>query len=152
MRSRGSSPRWAWPTSSSRPARFSYCNTGYAVLGRLIEVLCGKPFHDVLHEHLVTPLGLNTVAATPYEAILHRAAVRHTGVSKGQKAFLRVVPSAGLAVAVLTNSTNGVPLAHDIFNATGIETPPPPTRNRSTTACTAPTAIPCTTSHSTARR
>ncbi|GAA3641908.1 serine hydrolase domain-containing protein [Lentzea roselyniae] len=182
----------------------SYSNTGFTVLGRLVEVLRGKPFHDVLRERLVTPLGLDTVATTPYEAILHRAAVGHTGtvptkkwavscctapsgshlamsardllafvrhhltdpalaalrepqldavpdfgdgiagwglgwmiypggvvghtgVSKGQKAFLRVDASAGLAVAVLTNSTNGEPLAHEIFNATGIETAPPPT-------------------------
>ncbi|HUQ60161.1 MAG TPA: serine hydrolase, partial [Lentzea sp.] len=42
----------------------------------------------------------------------------HTGVSKGQKAFLRVDPSAGVAVAVLTNSTNAEPLAHEIFSAT----------------------------------
>lgn len=180
----------------------SYSNTGFVVLGRLMEVLRDKPFHDVLRDHLVTPLGLHTVATDVYEAILHRAAVGHvqttptkkwavslqtapsgshlamsardlltfvrhhltdptlaalrepqldvpdfgegvvgwglawmlfgngvlghTGVSKGQKAFLRVVPATGRAVAVLTNSTNGVPLAHDIFYAAGIETAPPP--------------------------
>jgi CubicO group peptidase (beta-lactamase class C family) len=53
--------------------------------------------------------------------------VGHTGVSKGQKAFLRVDPSANRAVAVLTNSTNGDPLAHDIFTATGFEPAPIPT-------------------------
>nr|AKQ20685.1 beta-lactamase [uncultured bacterium] len=188
---------------------FSYSNSGYAVLGRLVEVLRGKHFHDVLRERLVTPLGLRTVATDPYEAILHRAAVGHvesggelapttkwavsyatapsgshlaisardllefvrlhltdpalavlrephlesvpdfgggvegwglgwmlypdgvvghTGVSKGQKAFLRVVPSTGVAVAVLTNSTGGEPLAHEIFAAAlgDVETAPPP--------------------------
>ena len=180
----------------------SYSNSGFVVLGRLIEVLRDKPFHDVLRDNLVTPLGLNAVATDVYEAILHRVAVGHvrttptkkwavsyqtapsgshlamsahdlltfvhhhltdpalaalrepqldvpdfgegvvgwalawmrypggvlghTGVSKGQKAFLRVVPATGLAVAVLTNSTNGVPLAYEIFNAAGIETPPLP--------------------------
>ncbi|GGU23271.1 serine hydrolase domain-containing protein [Lentzea flava] len=180
----------------------SYSNTGFTVLGRLVEVLRGKPFHDVLREQLVAPLGLTTVATIPYEAILHRAAVGHagtvptkkwavsyrtapsgshlamsardlltfvrlqltdfaglrepqvndvpdfgddisgwglgwmlhpgnvvghTGVSKGQKAFLRVDPSRGLAVAVLTNSTNGRPLAHEIFTENGIDVAPPPT-------------------------
>jgi CubicO group peptidase (beta-lactamase class C family) len=191
---------------------FSYSNSGYAVLGRLVEVLRGKPFHDVLRERLATPLGLRTVATNADEAILHRAAVGHveagrelvpttrwaapyvtapggshlamsardllefvrlhltdpalaalrepqldsvpdfgggvlgwglgwmlyrdgvvghTGVSKGQKAFLRVVPSAGVAVAVLTNSTGGEPLAHEIFGAVlgdlaGVETAPLP--------------------------
>ncbi|MEO6090450.1 MAG: serine hydrolase domain-containing protein [Umezawaea sp.] len=191
---------------------FSYSNSGYVVLGRLVEVLRSKPFHDVLRERLVTPLGLNTVATTTYEAILHRAAVGHveadgelvptktwavryfstpsgshlamsardlmefvrlhltdqalavlrepqlesvpdfgggilgwglgwmlyrdgvvghTGVSKGQRAFLRVAPSAGVAVAVLTNSAGGEPLAHEVFSAVlgdlaGVETAPLP--------------------------
>ncbi|BCY09811.1 serine hydrolase [Actinoplanes sp. L3-i22] len=192
---------------------FSYSNSGYVVLGRLVEVLRGKPFHDVLRERLVTPLGLHTAATDTYEAILQRAAtghvqtgtavvpakdwavsyysapsgshfaisarellefvrlhltdpalaalrepqvasvpdfgggvvgwglgwmlypdgvVGHTGVSKGQKAFLRVVPAAGVAVVVLTNSTGGAPLAYEIFDTAlrdlaGIETPPLPT-------------------------
>ncbi|MFI6095605.1 serine hydrolase domain-containing protein [Lentzea sp. NPDC051213] len=187
---------------------FSYSNSGFVVLGRLIEVLRGKPFHEVLRTHLVTPLGLQTVSTTAEEAILHRAAVGHepvhgvltpvtrwalahsnsptgaqlamsardllefarlhltdefaalrepqvtdlpnfapdveawglgwmlhpdgvvghTGTTIGQKAFLRVVPSAGVAVAVLTNSTSGPALAHEVFTHTlrdlaGIEPP-----------------------------
>lgn len=190
----------------------SYSNSGYVILGRLVEVLRGKPFHDVLRERLVMPLGLGTAAFDAYEAILHRAAVGHvhtgggavptttwavsyysapsgshfaisarellefvrlhltdpalaalrepqvgsvpdfgggvigwglgwmlyqdgvvghTGVSKGQKAFLRVVPSAGVAVAVLTNSSGGEPLAYEIFDAVlkdlaSVETAPLP--------------------------
>jgi CubicO group peptidase (beta-lactamase class C family) len=193
---------------------FSYSNSGYVILGRIVEVLRGKPFHDVLRERLIAPLGLRTAATDTYEAILHRAAVGHirgagdeivptktwavsyyaapsgshfaisardllefvrlhlttptlaalrepqvenvpdfgggvigwglgwmlyrdgvvghTGVAKGQKAFLRVVPSAGVAIAVLTNSTSGEPLAHEIFGAAlrdlaGVETAPLPT-------------------------
>jgi len=57
--------------------------------------------------------------------------VGHTGVSKGQKAFLRVVPSAGVAVAVLTNSSGAEPLAYEIFSTvlgdlTDAETEPLP--------------------------
>ncbi|WP_436531822.1 serine hydrolase domain-containing protein [Actinoplanes sp. HUAS TT8] len=193
-------------------AVFSYSNSGFVILGRLVEVLRAKPFHDVLRERLVTPLGLHTVATDPYEAILHRAAVGHvtadgrtvptkdwavsyysapsgshlaisarellefvghhltdpalaalrepqvtsvpdfgggalgwglawmlyrdgvvghTGVAKGQKAFLRVVPSAGVAVVVLTNSAAAEPLAYEIFGAAlrdlaGVETTPLP--------------------------
>lgn len=56
---------------------FSYNNAGFAVLGRLLEVLRGKPYDAVLREHLFTPLGLKHAAADPYEAILYRAAVGH---------------------------------------------------------------------------
>lgn len=56
---------------------FSYNNAGFCVLGRLVEVLRGKPFDVCLREHLATPLGLTHTATSPYEAILHRAAVGH---------------------------------------------------------------------------
>jgi CubicO group peptidase (beta-lactamase class C family) len=56
---------------------FSYNNAGFAVLGRLLEVLRGKPYDAVLREHLFTPLGLKHAATDPYEAILYRAAVGH---------------------------------------------------------------------------
>ncbi|MFD8495591.1 serine hydrolase domain-containing protein [Amycolatopsis sp. NPDC059657] len=56
---------------------FSYNNAGFCVLGRLIEVLRGKPFADCLTEYLVTPLGLTHVAPSPYEAVRFRAAHGH---------------------------------------------------------------------------
>jgi CubicO group peptidase (beta-lactamase class C family) len=57
--------------------RFSYNNAGYVVLGRIVEVLRGKPFGTVLREHIAAPLGLDHLATDAYEAILHRAAVGH---------------------------------------------------------------------------
>ncbi|MEV6287677.1 serine hydrolase domain-containing protein [Kribbella sp. NPDC051770] len=56
---------------------FSYNNAGFAVLGRLVEVVSGKPYDAVLREQLFTPLGLAHAASDPYEAILHRAAIGH---------------------------------------------------------------------------
>jgi len=57
--------------------RFSYNNAGYVVLGRIVEVLRGKPYGAALREHLIGPLGLAHAATDAYEAILHRAAVGH---------------------------------------------------------------------------
>lgn len=56
---------------------FSYNNAGYCVLGRIVEVVRGKPFDDCMRAHLFTPLGLTHAANDPYEAILHRTAVGH---------------------------------------------------------------------------
>ncbi|MEV4416174.1 serine hydrolase [Catellatospora sp. NPDC049609] len=56
---------------------FSYNNAGYCVLGRIVEVLRGKPYDECMREHLFTPLGLTHAANGPYEAILFRAAVGH---------------------------------------------------------------------------
>ncbi|MFC4588418.1 serine hydrolase domain-containing protein [Sphaerisporangium corydalis] len=65
---------------------FSYNNTGFVVLGRLVEVLRGKPFDEVLVERLAAPLGLTHVSPSPYEAILHRAAVGHVPGEDGSLA------------------------------------------------------------------
>ncbi|HEY6738047.1 MAG TPA: serine hydrolase domain-containing protein, partial [Actinopolymorphaceae bacterium] len=56
---------------------FAYDNAGYAVLGRIVEVLREKPWSRVLRERLTGPLGLEHVATRADEAILFRAAVGH---------------------------------------------------------------------------
>lgn len=55
----------------------SYCNLGYAVLARLIEVVRGKPFGAVLMEHLFEPLMMEHAFASPEQAIRFNCAVGH---------------------------------------------------------------------------
>ncbi|EPD69572.1 serine hydrolase domain-containing protein [Streptomyces sp. HGB0020] len=62
---------------------FSYNNAGYCVLGRLVEVVRGKPYAACLRDHLFTPLGLTHAAHGADEAILYRAAVGHLPPSPG---------------------------------------------------------------------
>jgi CubicO group peptidase (beta-lactamase class C family) len=64
-------------------AMWSYNNAGYCVLGRLVEVLRGKPYDACLREHLVRPLGITQWAPGPYDAILFRAAVGHIQTEQG---------------------------------------------------------------------
>jgi CubicO group peptidase (beta-lactamase class C family) len=56
---------------------FSYNNAGFVVLGRLVEVLRGKPYDECLQERLFQPLGLTHAATGPYEAIRYRTAIGH---------------------------------------------------------------------------
>jgi CubicO group peptidase (beta-lactamase class C family) len=56
---------------------YSYCNSGYVVLGRIIEVLDDRPWDQSLRARLAGPLGLAQTVTLPEEAILHRAAVGH---------------------------------------------------------------------------
>jgi CubicO group peptidase (beta-lactamase class C family) len=63
--------------------RFSYNNAGYCVLGRLVEVLRGKPYDTCLREHVIAPLGLTHTATGPYEAIKFRAAMGHVEPEPG---------------------------------------------------------------------
>ena len=58
-------------------ATMSYCNSGYVLLGRLVEVLRGKTWDGVLRERLLVPLGLTSAGTLPEEALLHGAAVGH---------------------------------------------------------------------------
>jgi CubicO group peptidase (beta-lactamase class C family) len=58
-------------------ATMSYCNSGYSLLGRLVEVLRGATWDAVLREKLLAPLGLDSAGTLPEEALLHGAATGH---------------------------------------------------------------------------
>ncbi len=60
-------------------AAYSYCNSGFVLLGRIIEVLDGQSWDASLHDRLTGPLALTQTVTLPEEAILHRAAVGHDG-------------------------------------------------------------------------
>ncbi len=64
-------------------AMWSYNNAGFTTLGRLVEVLRGKPYDACLREHLIQPLGITHAATSPYDAILFRAAVGHIETEQG---------------------------------------------------------------------
>ncbi|RDI19735.1 serine hydrolase domain-containing protein [Lentzea flaviverrucosa] len=174
---------------------YTYCNSGFVVLGRIVEVLRGKPFNTVLRERLIEPLGLRTAATShaeyaaqtcatghlgkelkpaeklmtegdaPAGSVLAMSArdlaafarmhldtgefvamretqvvmpnfglggtqglgwivqryadgqtgVGHTGSTLGFEAYLRVMPSAGIAIVVLTNGGQSLPLVRAVF-------------------------------------
>jgi CubicO group peptidase (beta-lactamase class C family) len=56
---------------------WSYCNSGYSLLGRVIEQLTRMTWDAALRERLFTPLGLSHTVTLPEEALLFGAAVGH---------------------------------------------------------------------------
>ena len=58
-------------------ATWSYCNAGFSVLGRVIEVLTEQTWDAALRERLFTPLQMQHAITLPEEALLHAAAVGH---------------------------------------------------------------------------
>jgi len=58
-------------------AAYSYCNSGFVLLGRIIEVLDGREWDESLRERLIRPLGLTRTVTLPEEAIVHRVATGH---------------------------------------------------------------------------
>ncbi|MEU5694783.1 serine hydrolase domain-containing protein [Actinosynnema sp. NPDC020468] len=84
---------------------FSYANSGFVVAGRIVEVLRGQVWDDVLAERLLRPLGLTHVITRFRDAPLHRAAVGHhtdpdTGVATATTRWHlpRSIGPAGIAV------------------------------------------------------
>ncbi|MET8762673.1 serine hydrolase domain-containing protein [Lentzea sp. NPDC004782] len=77
---------------------YSYCNSGYAVLGRIVEVLRDKPFRAVLRERLVEPLGLRNVAVSRAEYDRYEMADGHL---KGEPVAEHLFESWAAAGSVL---------------------------------------------------
>ncbi|GGU40000.1 serine hydrolase [Nocardioides albus] len=85
------------PQTFAPGERFSYSNTGFAVLGRLVEVLRGTTWDRALQDRLAAPMGLTHVATTAYDAIRFRTAMGH--IDPGPDHVLRPGPAWGMARA-----------------------------------------------------
>jgi hypothetical protein len=62
---------------------FSYCNSGYVVAGRLIEVATGCSWDEALRSRLLGPLGLIDTVTLPEDAIVRRTAAGHVAGPDG---------------------------------------------------------------------
>ena len=49
-------------------AEWSYSNTNYLLAGRIIENITGQPWHQVVRERIIDPMGLNHTFVYPYES------------------------------------------------------------------------------------
>lgn len=80
---------------------YSYCNSGFVLLGRLIEVLDKRSWDAALQARLIEPLGLGQTMTLPEQAILHRNALGHTadGVPVKTWNLPRSIGPAGLITA-----------------------------------------------------
>lgn len=61
-----------------RPGKYSsYSNGGMMVAGRLLEVVTGTPYHDLLKREVYAPVGMADSSTSAEEAILRSTAVGH---------------------------------------------------------------------------
>jgi CubicO group peptidase (beta-lactamase class C family) len=86
---------------------YSYCNSGYVLLGRIIEVLDGRSWDSSLRERVCGPLELTQTVTLPEEAILHRAAVGHD--SRGGRVHVWGLPRSVGPAGLITGA------AHDLL-------------------------------------
>lgn len=69
----------------------TYCNSGYVVLQRIIEVLRKSSWNQLVLDRICKPLGITRVITQPTEALRFRMAMGHGAPTKGRW------PLAGLA-------------------------------------------------------
>ena len=65
--------------------RWSYCNSGFCLAGRLVEIVDDKPFHQALSERILEPLKLKRTTVNPHEMLAHRYAVGHVAGPNGDE-------------------------------------------------------------------
>jgi CubicO group peptidase (beta-lactamase class C family) len=64
--------------------RFLYSNTGYNILGFLIEALDKRPFADAMRERLLAPLGMTASSSTISNDIRKRMAIGYEPLNEGK--------------------------------------------------------------------
>jgi D-alanyl-D-alanine carboxypeptidase len=65
-------------------SRHKYNNSGYYLLGAIIEKVSGQRYADFLEQRIFQPLGMNDTA---YEGKEHGKAIRAAGHTRGEKGF-----------------------------------------------------------------
>ena len=61
-----------------RPGEYlAYSNTAFAIAGRVIEVVLGKPWEQAIIDEVYAPLGMTKAVAYPRDSIRYRAAMGH---------------------------------------------------------------------------
>jgi len=55
----------------------SYNNAGFNVAGRILEVVTGKVFSDLIKERILEPLSMSHTYLLPWDVMVHRFAVGH---------------------------------------------------------------------------
>lgn len=67
--------------------RYSYSNTGYLILGRIVEKVGGEPFGQFLSRHILKPIGMNHTVYEPTDPT-------GSGYARGYTAFALSPPEA----------------------------------------------------------
>jgi len=62
------------PLAFEPGSKFSYCNSGYVLLGAILEAVTGKPYEDLIQENIFRPLGMKNSGYDHQETILEKRA------------------------------------------------------------------------------
>jgi CubicO group peptidase (beta-lactamase class C family) len=94
--------------------KMSYCNVGYAVLGRLVEVLRRETFDQAMRRRIFKPLGMTHAMTLPEDALRYRCAIGHVPDPKHPK-HLIVAPMTHLALGQKSAGSTPAMSASDLL-------------------------------------
>ncbi len=78
----------------------TYCNSGFVVAGRIVEVLTGMTWQHAVTEKIVKPLGLRNVVAFPQDGLRYRMAMGHIAPDPKDQKKVIVAPAAYLPLSM----------------------------------------------------
>src|SRR4029079_381632 len=87
-------------------AAWSYNNAGFAVAGRIIEVVTGKTFSDAVDDLVFKPIGLSLAFTRVGDIVTHRFALGHrigldgTAACVGAHTWGSTLPAGGVAMSM----------------------------------------------------
>lgn len=96
---------------------FAYCNTGFLLLGKIIEKVEGKPYHTVLHEKILSKHNLNHTYLEAYDTYTDTKA--ETWLTNGvyfDTLFTSFLSSAWSAGGIVATSEDLALWAHKLYN------------------------------------
>ncbi|MCE9649705.1 MAG: beta-lactamase family protein [Parvibaculum sp.] len=91
-------------------AMFSYCNTGFVIAGRLIEVAGGMPWDKAMRSRIAKPIGTPAFSTLPEQAMRYLTAIGHLGAPGS----LAVTPIAYLAQSNAPAGSTPMARARDV--------------------------------------
>lgn len=92
----------------------SYCNLGYAILGRIIEVLRHRTWDQVLQDHLFKPLGMTHAISRPEDTLRFNCAVGHVP-SRSKKGKWHVTRDPYLSIGQKSAGSTPAMTASDLL-------------------------------------
>jgi CubicO group peptidase (beta-lactamase class C family) len=84
--------------------RFAYCNTGYYLLGLVIEKASGKKYGDFLAERIFTPLGMTSTGLDDYADARPQRAKGYNAAEGGSKPAPHTHPSQPFSAGALVST------------------------------------------------
>jgi D-alanyl-D-alanine carboxypeptidase len=94
----------AAPMEFAPGEKWSYNNTGYVLLGMLIEKVTGKPYGDYISEQILQPLGMARTRANDLQAIIPNRAQGYRWDSKELRNAEYVSPTQPFAAGMLVST------------------------------------------------